>query len=293
LKLFTASEPEAETSLTTDSKVNKGVIEPASEPSQFSAELKSQVREGLQFRPSKPHWSPGSGETTEKLPQKESLEAVEPQSNLDEEATVEDPQRSASDSIAIGQLVDNLLQRSPSVASALMLIVSPQADEHVADTTFSVAKAFADRGLGKILLVDADLENRKLTHQLEQCDSDGVINLVNGEHDLVSLDKIVVSSEVEDLDFLPVGTGVLSRRKVSISKMAVISKKLKAEYSYVFLSGGSASGPLCQTWCSQTDSTYMLVSLGVTEMDQAKTAVAEMRSYGARLLGCIVAEPSA
>lgn len=185
------------------------------------------------------------------------------------------------------QMVDRILQVCPSVSPWCIMITGVDSAEDAIATGELVSRAFAKRDLGQVLLIDADSGSKELTTRFQHRDAEGLVDLINDDADSRSLIKPTESGQ---LDFLPCGLGRPWRQKSGASRLAKIISQLKRDYAYIFVSGESSQDWFCQSLASQCDATFMVISLAETDSTVAKTAVDELRLYGARLLGCIVAE---
>jgi hypothetical protein len=65
---------------------------------------------------------------------------------------------------------------------------------------------------------------------------------------------------------------------------------MKREYQFICISGGDARSPSARIWNDICDGSYLLVSVKNSNQTIARSAVAEMQTSGARLLGCVVTD---
>ena len=65
---------------------------------------------------------------------------------------------------------------------------------------------------------------------------------------------------------------------------------MKTEYQYVCVAVGDAHSKAAKLWSDVCDGSYLLVSIKNSNGTIAKSAVTELKTNGARLLGCIATD---
>ena len=65
---------------------------------------------------------------------------------------------------------------------------------------------------------------------------------------------------------------------------------MKQDYQFICVSAGDAHDNVAKTWSGVCDGSYLLVSLKNSNEKIAESAVAELQTSGARLLGCVVTD---
>ena len=183
------------------------------------------------------------------------------------------------------RLIDNLLEKTVPGLPSAMLIAGCETNNRLGKVAMNVAALLAERNLGKILLVDGDVVDKALTDFLINIDAPGLTEVLNRQQSVMSA---IMPTEIETLFFLPAGIASLSRQKTLNSRLASFNEELKREFRFVLIDGGVAQELMPKTWSAFCDSTYLVVSLDNTLNTAATSAVADLQSAGARLLGCIV-----
>lgn len=183
------------------------------------------------------------------------------------------------------RLIDNLLEKTVPGLPSAMLISGCEANQRVGKVAMNVAALLAERNLGKILLIDGDVVDKALTDSLINVDAPGLTEVLNRQQGIMSA---IMPTEMENLFFLPAGIASLSRQKTLNSRLASFNEELKKEFRFILIDGGAAQEMMPKTWCAFCDSTYLVVSLDDSLNTAATSAVVDLQSAGARLLGCIV-----
>ena len=187
---------------------------------------------------------------------------------------------------AIEQLVGTVLERSMPSVPLVLLFVGSEPNQHVDEVTTRVAAALCDHAQSRVLLIDSDNVSRNLTAAARQSPGQGVTEVIERNRDWR---KTRVVNGVENLDFIPCGNGQFGRwNEKELLRKAVC--EMKSEYQFVCVSGGDAHGPAAKLWSDVCDGSYLLVSVKNSNGTVAKSAVTELQSSGARLLGCVVTD---
>jgi capsular exopolysaccharide synthesis family protein len=95
--------------------------------------------------------------------------------------------------------------------------------------------AFAAKNGARILLVDADLRNPSMTRLLGHAAAPGLLNLAAGE---MNFDRLVITDEKYNFDFLPASTQVKFSNSSDVLNSVVIKdmlKKVRSDYDYVLV----------------------------------------------------------
>ncbi len=186
---------------------------------------------------------------------------------------------------AIDGLVDSVLERFPLAAPAILLFVGSESNPHIDETCAEVALMLSKRNVGDVLLVDSNFEGQLTSHH-NLTSSAGVSEVYN---DVESWDSLVVRESASGLDFLPSGKGNLDRWD-GTSRVRQAAAEMKAAYQFICVSAGDAYSNASKTWSGICDGSYLIVSLNSSNERIAESAVTELQSSGARLLGCVVTD---
>jgi len=186
---------------------------------------------------------------------------------------------------SVSQLAETILERFPLAAPAIILFVGTDNNIQVDSTSAALAAQLASRNIGDILLVDSN-EVGALTHDQGLTGQPGLSDLVNHEVDWQSL---ITHGESACLDFLPTGSASW-KQWGGMERLRSAAAEMKKHYQFVCVSAGEATEDTAAAWSGLCDGSYLLVSLKDANGTIAEAAVAELRTNGARLLGCIVTD---
>ena len=187
---------------------------------------------------------------------------------------------------AIEKLANAIVERFPLGDPTVLLFVGSESNKHIDESCARVASALAERKLGRILLLDSDTQGHALSNASGVSGQQGITDVAN---DLVSWESTIYGRSTTGLDFLGSGTGVFHHRDASDRLRHAIAE-MKREYQFICISAGDAQSPSARIWNDICDGSYLLVSMKNSNQTIAKSAVTEMQSSGARLLGCVVTD---
>ena len=228
-------------------------------------------------------------------------EMVEPQNDLaepptewtDKPATKETPRKDtgkppkqSDQDPAINKLANSIVERFPLGDPTVLLFVGSEQNSHVDETSARVASALAERRIGRILLLDSDTTGHALSNASGVGGEPGITDVVNKS---VAWESTVYGRSATGLDFMAAGTGVFRHPEAS-DRLRHAVAEMKRDYQFICISAGDARGHAAQIWSEVCDGSYLLVSLKNSNQTIAKSAVAELQSCGARLLGCVVTD---
>jgi Mrp family chromosome partitioning ATPase len=94
------------------------------------------------------------------------------------------------------------------------------------------------------------------------------------------------------LDFLPAGTSHWEHWG-SETRLRQLAVELRCRYQFVCVAASDPQDPNSRVWTSVCDGSFLLVSLKNANQLIAQSAVVELQSNGARLLGCVVTDADA
>jgi Mrp family chromosome partitioning ATPase len=187
---------------------------------------------------------------------------------------------------AIDKLAHAIVERFPPGDPTVLLFVGSEPNRHIDQTCARVASALAKQGLGRILLLDSDTEEHELSNASGVSGQPGLTDVVN---DSATWESTIYGRSVTGLDFLPSGTGVF-RDSDSSDRLRQVVAEMKREYQFICIAAGDSRTPSARIWNDICDGSYLLVSMKNSNQTIAKSAVTEMQSSGARLLGCVVTD---
>ncbi len=216
-------------------------------------------------------------------------DSINVQDPLIEDALVEDaPTATFKHAVdeATQSVVDLILERSSPSAPVVLLFVGSEPNHHVDEMTARVAAALSDHGDSRVLLIDSDQVSRNLTAASRRQDDSGMTEIIEYNQDWRGN---LLRNQRTNLDFIPVGNGSFGRwNQKELLRKAVC--EMKTDYQFVCVSGGDAHSKAAKLWSDVCDGSYLLVSIKNSNGSVARSAVTELKSNGARLLGCVVTD---
>lgn len=187
---------------------------------------------------------------------------------------------------AIRNVVNQILERSSPSVPMVLLFVGSEPNHHVDELSARIATALCDTTESRVLLVDSDNVGKKLTNASGRLKESGMTEVIEYNRDWQTN---LLRNTRSNLDFLPVGNGSFGRwnQEELLRKAA---RGMKTDYQFVCVSAGDAHSKAAKLWSDVCDGSYLLVSIENSNGTIAKSAVAELKASGARLLGCIATD---
>ena len=186
----------------------------------------------------------------------------------------------------LGILVEKILDRFPLASPTVLLFVGGESDPIVEETCGRVASALASCHVGRVLLVDGDVEGRQLTISGGLAEEPGLSEAINRSQDWRPM---IVSQDSASFSFLPAGNCPMDRWN-SAELLREVNAEIKQEFQFICVSAGDAHAKHAKIWCDVCDGSYLVVSMKNSNETFAKSAVEELTGNGARVLGCVVAD---
>ena len=193
------------------------------------------------------------------------------------------------DTEQIAPLVDSMIERNPKGNFAIFGIACSENNPHASPTIAATAKMLHEKTGDRVLLIDADFENGELTTIFQKDRAKGMADLARKHIDLA---QVIQETSNEQVDFL--GTGkdkIVNERKLHELVQNMVPK-LADLYQYVLVNMGNAHERSARIWANYNSGSYLVVSMRNTNQHVAKSAVSQLHTYGARLIGCIVSDHS-
>ncbi|MFQ5472650.1 MAG: polysaccharide biosynthesis tyrosine autokinase, partial [Dehalococcoidia bacterium] len=180
-----------------------------------------------------------------------------------------------------------VLRRLSRLGSSAVVVTSPEPNTGKTSVAILLSKSLGQLGK-KVLLVDADLQQRSLSLLFDSDDRAGLTSILDGK----TVDKAeIVASNGREFDFLPAGTPVSEGDPELLANGAFAAwlQRWKRQYDFVVLD----SPPVLSTADArilgeQTDGTIMVLRAAHTRRVDALEAFAGLGAIGARLLGTIL-----
>lgn len=186
----------------------------------------------------------------------------------------------------IESLLEKIFERFPLAAPAILLFVGTEQNPHVDETSARVASAIAQRNVGDVLLIDADVEGGRLSRVSGLEGQSGFTECINRNQ---QWHEKVVSQTGSSFGFMPVGNCDMDRWNAG-QLLRNAAAEMKREYQFICVSAGNTHSPHAGLWFDVCDGTYLVVSMTSSNSSYARSAVEELKSRSARLLGCVVTD---
>lgn len=243
------------------------IVQPKPETTSTPAEIQScSVRSDLAEPPTE--WT--DQPSTQESPRKDSDKPPNPSD--------QDP--------AINKLANSILERFPGTSPTVLMFVGSEQNRHTDETCARLAAALAERKLGQVLLLDSDCVGHAISNASGTAGQPGITDVANSGFDWHST---VYGRSGTGLDFIPAGTGAFHDPQ-SVDRLRTVVGEMKQKYRFLCVAAGNAHSQAARIWSDYCDGSYLLVSLKESNQSLAKSAVAELQSSGARLLGCVVTD---
>lgn len=187
---------------------------------------------------------------------------------------------------AIIKIADSILSTFPVSAPSAVMIAGSGAALSVDETAARVAAELASRELGRVLLIDSDFADRRLTSASGMVQHAGLSEVMN-----IALpwEDAILKSGSSKLDFMPVGS-CPHKRWTPKRLLREALAEIRQQYQFICITVGDAHSVAASTWAGISDGAMLVVSAASTSDAMAESAVQELRKDGARMLGCIVAD---
>lgn len=193
--------------------------------------------------------------------------------------------RQAAPQSFTARIVDRLLQKLPSTVPAVLHFCQDQfsqADSPLICT--QIAWELSRRGVGQVLLVDADFDHREISRQLGNVYLPGLSEAINLRE---PIDCLVRPTGVQALSWLPSGAGDLSFRKIAGGRLAEISLEFRQRFQWICVHAGAAQDRVTAAWGRFCDSSYLIASMADDLGQPTKQLLEGLRSAECRVSGLI------
>lgn len=188
---------------------------------------------------------------------------------------------------AVDSLCDTILERFPLGHPTVLAFVGAEANHHIDEASARIAARLAERNIGRVLLLDSDLKQQALTFASGLEKTDGISNVTNQGKDWRPL---IYSGDAKSLDFMPGGTYQGFRHPEEKARLRTAIAEMKQDYQFILISAGDAHGLSAKIWNDICDGSCLLVSMKNSNETYAKSAITQLQTSGARLLGCVLTD---
>ena len=208
---------------------------------------------------------------------------------VSELVTVNDRRSSVAE--AYRTLRTNLLFSAAVRSLRSIVVTSPGAAEGKSMTAANLAVAFAQQG-HRVLLLDCDLRRPRIHRMFEQPELPGLTNLLIGG---TSPDDAIRGTKIDGLWILPAGAMPPNPAELlGSSQMRMLLDQLKDRFDVVICDSppllAASDGAILSR---MVDGAVVVVRAGRTERAALKTAIQQLSTVGARVLGTVLNDPDA
>ena len=186
----------------------------------------------------------------------------------------------------IGILVEKIIDRFPLASPTVLLFVGGETNPNVEETCAQVASALASSNIGQILLVDGDMGDSRLSKAAGMAQQSGLSEVINRGDDWRNL---IATQDSSSFSFLPSGNCPMDRWN-SDELLRQTAAEMRQDFQFICVAAGDVHTKQAKLWCEVCDGSYLVVSLKNSNETLAQSAVGELTSNGARVLGCVVAD---
>lgn len=186
----------------------------------------------------------------------------------------------------ITPIAETILEKFPVGGTSILAFAGSERNEQLEMVVAGTALAIRDSKQCRVLIIDSDVEGKHLTEMMGAQTKLGITDLAGGSGWQQVLDPTCDSG----IHFLPVGQKDLAFPEKLASLLKKIVPNIVGHYDFVIVNVGDAHDVVAELWSNYTNGTFLLVSMTDTNQNIAKSAVAQLNSFGARLIGCIVSD---
>lgn len=160
--------------------------------------------------------------------------------------------------------------------------------QSTADTTEVVTNAgllLAQEPSERVLLIDGDFSDKRLTRQFLLHGSKGLAEVLNEER---TCGDVIRPCETPNLSVLPAGTGLFPRQPSAVRRLPSIIDELKQQFSIILFDAGGAEDSQVETLVRWTDASYLVLPLGAHTVEDLDGVISLLQRYAARTMGCVL-----
>lgn len=203
--------------------------------------------------------------------------------------TVTDARSSGAE--AYRTLRTNLLFSAAVNSMRRIVVTSPGPEEGKSTTAANLAIAFAQQG-HRVLLIDCDLRRARIHKIFDETNLPGLTNLLIGGE---SIPNAIRPTRIDGLMILP--SGPLPPNPAELlgsAQMSALLEKLSESYDLLVLDTPPLLAASDAAIVSRmSDGALVVVRAGRTEKSALQTAVQQLATVGARVLGTVLNDPDA
>jgi Mrp family chromosome partitioning ATPase len=179
-------------------------------------------------------------------------------------------------------VVDSILEQYPIVQPRSIIFTGIKNENLLDEITAEVARLLARRRIGRILLIDANIQTGALSHAAGAESSAGLLEAIHG---VETWQTHLQTGAPSGLEFLPLGQP--QRRQIRPSIVGDMLKAMAPYYQFTCVSVGNYNSEMATVFANQSDGSFLLIDMLNASQTIAQKAVDQLNSANSKLLGCI------
>lgn len=152
--------------------------------------------------------------------------------------------------------------------------------------TNNLALQFA-KSYSKILIIDADLNNKTLTKFMNQNESNGLIDVFKSNNDY-NVRQLIKNTKIKNVFILPAGNAIVNEERLLAEKIHDILEELKEDYDIILIDSSSINENVLPIYLTNiSDATIMVAQSEKTKQEDVLKTKMEIESVGGKIAGII------
>ena len=186
---------------------------------------------------------------------------------------------------AYENLLLNLKKYITSQKNCALSLVGIESEADIADVVLQLGIQFAKKENLRVLLVDSNFTNKKLSNKLLETFEFGLCDILRNTIDYTDA---VCGCHTPGLSFLPAGSGKFPEQPSVLQQLPELIQHWKSHFDLILLDAGGINEQASQAvvrWC---DLSCFVLPMNLYTPDEVTTAVECLHHHGARLAGAIL-----
>jgi Mrp family chromosome partitioning ATPase len=186
------------------------------------------------------------------------------------------------------ELAANIVAQLPADHPAALVFTSPGSREGQASVVASLGLVLGRRTEGGVLLIDANFRAPRLASRMGLEEAVGLADVLRGD---VRAPRAVRPTAVEGVHLLSAGRVNWGDDEFpDVGQLPEILAQYRSAYPLVLIDAGELAQPEVPRLARYGDGTYLVIRLGVTPRREVNRAIARVKRYGSRVLGCVLVD---
>ena len=171
----------------------------------------------------------------------------------------------------------------------IVALACSETNDQLASVLIGTAKSIGDKTNGRTLIIDSDFSSNNLTKIVKSEKSKGFSEMASTKADVHLL---VAETSIDAVDFVSAGQKRIQKFDQCAALVERVIPSFVSQYDCILVNVGDAHDKAAKIWSRYTNGSYLLVSMQNSNQEIAKSAVSQLNSVGARLIGCIASDNS-